>query len=671
MLPEEINISSPAKNTVKTIIQILCIASLARNKRSRLIVRKFNSWVVTMSRSQTLGRENRLLGAKARVKFSLMKRFGKFDQLVSLILRVPKNFLYLGLGAMVLSSVLDAVGIGLMIPFLKVLLDEGGAFVLPRMALTEGINSWLVQQSKGVIVTLFALVLMGSLILKAYFYYLSQVLTSIYREGVIKRLRKGLYKTYLYSPIEFFDNVQLGKVTSTLHTEVMETNRLLTAMFFGLTNLLILIAYLGTLVIVSWKMTIMTTFLITGVGLGLNYLLKKIEKSGGLVVSAKRGLNALALDTLGGVRVVKSYGAEDFELSRFNKISTNYMEASTGLAKKLSLIDPITELATLAAAMVVLVGSYTLFISKGLLTTSELLVFMLVLIKIVPVLKKVNTSRGSIQEAVPALTKVTEALSLPEKYPVPTGSHQFTGLRDRIVFHDVKFAYTGRSYVLNGLDIQIPRGKTVALVGGSGAGKSTVAALITRFYEVTEGVIEIDGQDIRNYDPVSLRQHIGVVSQDTYIFNASLLDNIAYGLEEVSRERVIEAAHLANAHEFISQLPNQYDTVVGDRGVRLSGGQRQRISIARAMLRDPEIMILDEATSALDSQSEHLVQEALERLRANRTAIVIAHRLATVRNADKIVVMEKGRIVEQGDHDELIAKRGHYWSYHNLQSLPA
>lgn len=623
-----------------------------------------------MSRSQTFGRETRLRGAKAKLKLSLMKRIGKFDKLTSLILEVQKKALYLGLVTMILSSILDSVGIGLMIPFLKVILNEEGGTLLPQMALTEGLNSWLAQQGKGTLISLFALVLMGSLILKGYFYYISQVLTSIYREAVIKRLRKRLYQTYLYSPIEFFDNAQMGKVTSTLHTEVMETSKLLTNFFYGLTNLLILIAYLGTLVIVSWKMTVLTTFLITGVALWLSYFLKKIKTSGGLVVTAKRTLNAMALDTLGGVRIVKSYGAEDFELNRFNKISNNYMEANIGLAKKLNIIDPLTELATLAAAMVVLVGSYTLFISKGLLTTAELLIFMLVLIRIVPVLKKVNAARGSVQESLPALTKVTEALSLPEKYPLPGGNQRFTGLRDRILFQNVKFAYSGRSYVLNGLNLEIPRGKTVALVGASGAGKSTVASLVTRFYEVTDGVIEIDGQDIRNYDVVSLRQHIGVVSQDTYIFNASLLDNIAYGLEGIDREKVIEAARLANAHEFICQLPNQYDTVVGDRGVRLSGGQRQRISIARAMLRDPEIMILDEATSALDSQSEQLVQEALERLRTNRTVIVIAHRLATVRNADKIVVMEKGRIIEQGGHDELLAQQGAYWSYHNLQSLP-
>ena len=626
--------------------------------------------VKNMSRSQRFLQKDTLTKVKARIKVNFVKRLGNFEQLTSLILEAPKRFLYLGLGAMILSSLLDGIGIGLTIPFLELLLNENSISVLPQMPLNQGVNSWLAQQSKGVVIALFALLLMGSLILKGYFYYISQMLTSIYREAAIKRLREQLYKTYLYSPIEFFDNVQLGKVTTTLQMEVLETNRLMTALFTGLTNLLILIVYIGTLVIVSWKMTIITTFLVSGVGFWLSYLLKKIKTSGGLVTSAKRALNALTLDTLGGVRIVKSYGAEDYELNRFNKITTNYMESSIGLAKKLNLIDPITEIATMAVAMVVLVGSYSLLISKGLLTTAELLIFMLVLIKILPVLKRVNYARGSIQETVPALVKVTEALSLTEKYPIPTGSQKFTGLRYSIVFRDVKFAYSGRSYVLNGLNLEIPRGKTVAIVGASGAGKSTVAAIVTRFYEVTEGILEIDGHDIRNYDVVSLRQHIGVVSQDTYIFNASILDNIAYGLEGVSRERVIEAARLANAHEFICQLPNQYDTLVGDRGVRLSGGQRQRISIARAMLRDPEIMILDEATSALDSQSEHLVQEALERLRANRTAIVIAHRLATVRNADRIVVMEKGRIVEQGSHDELLTKQGEYWSYHNLQSLP-
>jgi len=225
--------------------------------------------------------------------------------------------------------------------------------------------------------------------------------------------------------------------------------------------------------------------------------------------------------------------------------------------------------------------------------------------------------------------------------------------------------------VIKGLNITIQKGTTVAIVGASGAGKSTLAALIPRFYDVTGGAIKIDGVDIRSYDVVSLRRAIGIVSQETYIFNDSIRQNIAYGMEGVSDQEVEAAARLANAHEFISQLSQGYSTLVGDRGVQLSGGQRQRVSIARAILRNPEILILDEATSALDSESERLVQDALEHLRQNRTVLVIAHRLATVRSADRIIVMDKGQVLEDGPHGQLLSQRGLYWSYHNLQSLPA
>lgn len=598
------------------------------------------------------------------------KRFRRLDKLIAVVREVPRRNLSLGLTAMILSSLLDGVGIGLMIPFLRLLLNERGAFRLPQMALTEGLNLWLSQQAPSVLLGLFALILMGTLVLKGYFYYLSQVLTSYYREALVARVKKQLYKIYINSPIAFFDNVQLGKVISTLQGEVLDLNKMLTYFFTGLTNLLILLTYLGTLLLVSWKLTLLTTFLISGVALGLTYILKRIKKTGSEVLAAKRAMGARVLDTLGGIRIVKSYAAESFELNRFNKICQDTMDASNSLARKRSLIDPLTELATLAAAMVILISSYTSLISRGLLSTSELLVFMLVLIRIIPVTKKINNARGTLQETRPALGKIAEALRLQEQYPMPSGGQEFTGLCESIIFRNVYFSYDGRSKVLNGLQLEIPKGKTIALVGASGAGKSTVAALIPRFYDVTQGIIELDGQDIRNYNAISLRQHIGIVSQDTYIFNDSILENIAYGLEGVSRSRIVEAAHLANAHHFIIQLSDGYDTLVGDRGARLSGGQRQRISIARAMLRDPEILILDEATSALDSQSEHLVQEALERLRQNRTVIIIAHRLATVRNADCIIVMEKGRVLEQGQHEQLLAKRGLYWSYHNLQSLP-
>jgi ABC-type multidrug transport system fused ATPase/permease subunit len=259
-----------------------------------------------------------------------------------------------------------------------------------------------------------------------------------------------------------------------------------------------------------------------------------------------------------------------------------------------------------------------------------------------------------------------------EKQKFPEGANiHFESLRAGIVLRNICFSYNGRTDVLKDFSLEVPKGQTVALVGSSGAGKSTLAALLPRLYDVTSGAIEIDGIDIRNYEISTLRRRIATVSQDTYLFNVTIRENIAYGLPDTDDQQVIEAAQLANAHEFITQLPLGYDTLIGERGIQLSGGQRQRLSIARAILRNPDILILDEATSALDSQSEQLVQEALERLRQNRTVIVIAHRLSTVRNADRIVVLEKGKLIESGGHKQLLASQGAYWSFHNLQSLPS
>lgn len=607
--------------------------------------------------------------AQAVLNLNSKDKYGNIKKLLSLTRDVPRAPLYLGLVMMAISSILDGLSIALMLPFLKLILSKSESPTSLQLPI-ESLNTWISQQDKNTLVITFALALVTVFIVKAGFNYVSHVLTSLYQESCITILRKRLYESYLNAPMTFFDTTQLGKLTSTLLVEIYGISVIMSSFFTILSSALVLAAYLGILVLVSWQLTILTVILIGSVAFGLTLLVKKIKTAGALNVNRKRTLSARISDVLGGVRVVKSFGAEGYETGRFNAMCDELMDASEDVSNKRSLIDPLTELTTMAAAMVILVCSYTLFIAQGLLETSQLLIFMLVLIKIVPVTKKFNLSRGNIQEHATSFRKVAEGFSLVSKYPVLSGKVKFTGLCEGISFQNVAFSYNGRAAVLKDFNLEVPCGKTVALVGASGAGKSTLAALVPRLYDISGGTIELDGRSITDYDLTSLRSRMAIVNQDTYIFNTSIRDNIAYGLDDVTDLQVIEASRLANAHEFICQLPNGYATQVGDKGVQLSGGQRQRISIARAILRDPDILILDEATSALDSQSENLVQEALERLRANRTVIVIAHRLATVRNADRIVVMEKGRISEEGPHEQLIANRGLYWSYHNLQSLP-
>lgn len=583
-------------------------------------------------------------------------------------MNVPRQRLYLGMIAMILAALLDGLGIGLTIPFLRLLLNEGNGFHLPA-GILPGVDLWVSQQPKATLIGFLVLTMLVSLALKSYFSYMAEVLTSVYREKLIALFRMRLYEKYINAPIAFFDNQKLGTLSSTLG-EVISINIMLSFLISLITAGFILMAYLGTMVLVSWQLTLLIVLLIGSVGLGLNQLLRRIRKFGKAVVNARHDLNIRILDTLAGIRVVKSYAAERYELDRFERISNEVTDTSILVAKKVGLVEPLTEFSTMAVAMVILMVSYVLLISRGLLSTSELMAFMLTLIKVVPVTKRINTARGAIHQYLPSVSIVCDALFSTQSEQPQSGLRNFSHLREGVQFRKVSFGYNDRTTILKDIDLDIPCGKTIALVGSSGAGKSTVAALLPRFYDVTRGTIYIDGEDIRNYDVASLRRQFGIVSQDTYIFNASIRDNIAYGLETVSDDAILKAASLANADEFIQQLPRGYDTLIGDRGVQLSGGQRQRLSIARAILRDPEILILDEATSALDSQSERLVQEAIERLRQNRTVIVIAHRLSTIRNADWIIVMKNGEIVEAGTHDQLLNNQGIYWSFHNVQSIP-
>jgi ABC-type multidrug transport system fused ATPase/permease subunit len=595
-----------------------------------------------------------------------------FKTLLRVTQDIPRTKLYLGLITTVLSSLLDGVGIGLMIPFLRILTNEAkGSLQLPSSVWTTGINFWLAHQSRGNLVTFFAIGLMLALALKSYFCYISQLLCDLYREEATSHLRERLYESYLQAPLSFYDQEELGRVSATLLIGTGNFSTMLSFFFSGFTSACTLLAYLLTLLVVSWKLTLLVTVLIGLVGFSLTSMLRNINRSAENVAVGFDQLGICTLDTLGGIRTVRSYGTEAFEMKKIKAILAKFVASANILNKKKQMIDPLTELATLGVAMFILVITYNLLIVRGLIGTSELFLFLLVLVKIIPVTKKINISRGFIQENGPSVMRLARVFELKkQKFPEGANIH-FESLRAGIVLRNIYFSYNGRTDVLKDFSLEVPKGQTVALVGSSGAGKSTLAALLPRLYDVTSGAIEIDGIDLRDYEISSLRRRIATVSQDTYLFNVTIRENIAYGLPGTDDQQVIEAAQFANAHEFITQLPLGYDTLIGERGIQLSGGQRQRLSIARAILRNPDILILDEATSALDSQSEQLVQEALERLRQNRTVIVIAHRLSTVRNADSIVVLEKGKLIESGGHKQLLASQGAYWSFHNLQSLPS
>jgi subfamily B ATP-binding cassette protein MsbA len=400
---------------------------------------------------------------------------------------------------------------------------------------------------------------------------------------------------------------------------------------------------------------------------GTSTLLKLVREASFERTKASSWYTAIALEFINGIRTVKAFAAEDFERKRFYGASTQLLNAATKSVTPIALVEPLSEGASGTMLIGMLILAFTLLIQKGLLQPASLLTFLFVLLRVAPIVRHIDAARAQLSNYYGSLSNIKELLRTDNKAYLQDGKVQFTGLQRAIDFVSVDFGYDSEHLVLHDITLTVKRGQMTALVGASGAGKSTLVDLVPRFYDPTQGKILIDGVDLREFEINTLRRRLAVVSQDTFIFNTSVRNNIAYALAEVDDEAIWAAAKLANALEFIQKLPEGIDTVLGDRGVRLSGGQRQRIAIARALLRDPEILILDEATSALDSVSERLIQESLEKLAVGRTVIAIAHRLSTIIRADKVVVLEHGQIVEQGGYQELLEQRGKLWSYHQLQ----
>ena len=374
-----------------------------------------------------------------------------------------------------------------------------------------------------------------------------------------------------------------------------------------------------------------------------------------------------AIEFINGIRTVHAFETQNFERKRYYKASLNLVRSTTKLAVIGTGVKPLAEGLATTILVGMIIVAFSSFVTAGTLQVSSLLTFFFVLLRLVPILQDVNGTRAVLATMQGSTENIKALLRRDDKKYFQNGDTEFKGLNQSIDFVSVDFSYDDQKNVLSGIDLIIKRGQTTALVGSSGAGKSTLADLIARFYDPTAGQILVDGTDLRQIEIGSLRRRMAIVSQDTFLFNASVYSNIAYGTEDATQKTVQKAAHLANALEFIQAMPDGFETILGDRGMRLSGGQRQRIAIARALLRNPDILILDEATSALDSVSEQLIQESLEKLSVGRTVIVIAHRLSTIANADKVVVLEQGQIVEQGTYQELLDCRGALWNYHRMQ----
>lgn len=507
-------------------------------------------------------------------------------------------------------------------------------------------------------------------LLKTSCYFASSAVMIPLRTGVVRDIRVMVYSKVMRLPLGFFSEERKGDIIARMSGDVGEIeNSITSSLDLLMKNPILIILYFSTLIITSWELTLFTVLVLPGMGWLMGKVGKKLKRQS-LDAQAKWSNTMSQLEeTLGGLRIIKAFIAEDKMIRRFTKCSDEVRVATNKVATRQALAHPMSEfLGTLLIVLVLWFGGMLILRDGSTIEAPTFIFYMVILYSIINPLKEFAKAGYNIPKGLASMERVDKILKAENPIKEPANPKPLTGLHDKIEFHDISFSY-GTREVLHHVSLTVPRGKTIALVGQSGSGKSTLVDLLPRYHDVQSGAITIDGTNIKDVRIADLRGLIGNVNQEAILFNDSFFNNIAFGVENATMEQVIEAAKIANAHDFIMETEHGYDTNIGDRGGKLSGGQRQRVSIARAILKNPPILILDEATSALDTESERLVQEALERLMKTRTTIAIAHRLSTIKNADEICVLYEGQIVERGTHDELLAKNGYYKRLNDMQSL--
>src|ERR1700757_267583 len=562
--------------------------------------------------------------------------------------------------------------------FYKEVLQKGAPAFHPNSAylndaFTYHLSGLISNQGKLSALLFICIVIVLLTFFKNLFRYMAMFALAPIRNGVVRDLRNRLMDKVLHLQLSYFSNEKKGDIMSRITSDVSEIEwSIMQSLELVFREPLLVVMSLGLLIAISPYLTLYVFLLLPIAGLLVALIGKSLKRN---ATKGKHVLGQLFIameETLGGLKIIKAFTGERFVSDKFKKINEDYTKISVRIYRKTDLSSPLTEVIVTAILMLIMyIGGKMVMGADSSLSASSFITYIIVASQIIPPVKQITQAYNSIQKGVASEERINKILHAENTITEIANPTEIKSFNQKIEFKDVSFAYNrgDAGHVLQHVNLIIPKGKTIALVGQSGSGKTTLTDMIARFYDSDEGEILFDDVNIKNATLKSVRNLLGMVSQEPILFNDSVFNNIAFGLDNITEQQVMEAARIANAHDFIMQMPEGYQTNVGDRGTKLSGGQRQRISIARAVLKNPPILILDEATSALDSENERMVQDALQKLMQNRTTVVIAHRLSTIVNADEIVVLEKGQIIERGSHKQLLEQNGTYFRLFQMQQL--